>query len=85
MTYEIDHDALYPRTPAERYRIYERGAEQLRVLATAASMEAVGCALGQLHEDARSVGEHLGDDGPVGVYDAIERDWILSPFRPRAT
>lgn len=80
-------DELYPRTLAERYRLYQRRGDELEVLATAPDMAGVGLAIGTLDEDARAAGGRLADGGPVGVLDTCPGgvpsetgDWIVKPW-----
>lgn len=80
MTPGIAHDIIYPRTPAERLRLYERHSDgTLRVLATCATGDAVLVAIRQLREDATAAGTSWLD-GTFGLYDAIDHDWIIPPF-----
>ena len=81
--YVIDSDALYPRDAENRFRLYGLRGKALDVLATCGDLEAVGVAVGQLHEDAKVVGGVFGDSGSFGLLDAVAGEWIVSPFRPK--
>lgn len=78
--YELDQDIVYPRDADHRYRLYARENDTLSVLACAPSPESVGAAVFQLHADQKEHGETLGDLGALGVYDAIDREWIVLPW-----
>lgn len=74
-----------PVDVAERYRIYAvRGSSQ-RCLATTPTPGGVGVALVQLHEDAKAVDRRLADEGRIGVYDALLREWIVLPYGRKET
>ena len=71
---------VYPRTEEFRYRVYENGPGGLRCLA-AAPASGLGLALVTLDADACEAGGRLDGAGTVGVLDAVERRWIVTPFR----
>ena len=80
MTDVIDHDLIYPRDDLHRFRLYGRTTAGLTVLAAAPDLSSVGVAIGQIHADIAAEGETLGDLGQTGIYNAIDRKWIVSPF-----
>jgi hypothetical protein len=84
-SFVLDSDVLYPRNDEERYRLYGLRGKALDVLATCGDLEAVGVAVGQLHEDAKAVGGVFGDSGSFGLLDSVAGEWIVNPFRPKAT
>lgn len=95
MTHEIDidNDALWPREPRYRYRIYAVVGQDLRVLCATATPAGIGAALVEMHKDAKSVGQRLADEGRIGVLDVMaeeshgERahgDWIVLPWDRRS-
>ena len=77
----VDADALYPRDEENRYRIYLRQGEELKVIATAGDAEALGVALVTLHRDAAP--GRIYDDGSVGILDCVAREWIVLPWQRR--
>lgn len=76
----IDHDEIYPRDELHRFRLYGRRARGLSVLVAAPSLEAIGTAIGQLHEDQKEAGLKLGDLGATGILDVVEGEWIVNPW-----
>lgn len=93
VTFEIEHEDLWPRDAEHRYRIYAvRGAgrsyEDREVLCATASPEGIGAALVQLHEDEKAAGRRLADRGRIGVLDVLggddgKGDWIVLPWDRR--
>lgn len=81
--FTIDHDLIYPRDDDHRFRIYARQGDKLDVLAVARDASSVGSAIFQLHDDQKENGETLGDLGALGVYDAVDREWIVLPWHRR--
>lgn len=73
---------VWPRDDENRWRIYARRGDRLEVLAATGTAAGVGVALVTLDEDARDAGEPdgLGSYGAVGVLDATEGRWLLSPW-----
>lgn len=80
VAYEIDSDALYPRDPAHRWRIYARRGVELDILCATDSPGGIGEALVQLDLDERERGLRLVDRGAIGVLDAVEAYWLLMPW-----
>lgn len=78
--YVIDIDDLYPRDAEHRFRIYGCRGDSLDVVAVASDLASVGVAIGQIHEDMRSVGGDLGDLGAFGLLDAVAGEWLIKPF-----
>lgn len=69
-------------SPEERFRLYlvPVGEPLPAPAAYAPDMAGIGTAIQTLHEDEKLVGRRLSDRGIVGVYDALEREWIVLPF-----
>lgn len=70
----------WPRDEENRYRLYLRQVEELSVLAAGPSLQAIGCAFGQLLKD----GEISATDR-VGVLDTFASEdetgeWIVNPY-----
>lgn len=80
MSYVIAIDDLYPRDEAHRWRIYVRRGAELDVVAATDSPAGIGEALVHLDLDEREIGQRLSDRGAVGVLDAVERTWLVSPW-----
>lgn len=80
MTFVLDHDAIWPRDEQHRFRLYGRTGDDLRVLAAAPSLEAIGTAIAGCDGDQREAGEEFGDLGQIGILDVIDRRWIVNPF-----
>lgn len=78
--YAIDVDVLYPRTDAERFRLYARRGSDLQVLATTDTAGGIGEAIVQIDADQAEIGQQLGDLGALGVLDAVAGRWIVSPW-----
>lgn len=78
--YEIAHDVLYPRDEQHRYRVYAVAGKEMTVLACCPDPGGIGCALVQINEDEKSRGRRLVDLGKIGVYDAINGEWIVLPW-----
>jgi len=81
VSYSLPSDELYPRDEAHRLRVYARKGKDLRVLACC-GVDSLGVTLVQLDADERDQGggRSLGDLGAIGVLDAVERRWLVSPW-----
>ncbi len=77
--YVIPSDALYPRDDAHRFRVYARKLDRLTVVA-ATDTDGLGRTLLELDNDQREHGERLTDLGNIGILDAVERRWLVSPW-----
>lgn len=90
--FTLDHDDLWPRDAAHRYRIYAvRGPRDgdLEVLAATDSAGGIGEAIVALNEDEkeRSPRRRLYDRGRIGVLDTMpggkpsaKGEWIILPW-----
>lgn len=67
-------------TDDERYRVYAVAGNRRDVLATAPDPGGVGQALVALNDDEKARGRRLVDLGKIGVYDALEHEWIVMPW-----
>lgn len=83
--FTIDHDDLWPRDEAHRYRLYAVRGDEREVLAATPTMGGIGLAIGIIHDDCKQAGKRLADLGMVGIYDAINGEWILLPFTRQET
>jgi hypothetical protein len=80
-------EALWPRIPEFRYRLYAvlPGCSP-EVLAAAPDMEGIGVAILTLHEDEKQAGGCLADRGRIGVLDTAPApgrasgEWIVLPW-----
>lgn len=84
---ELTDDDLYPRDELHRWRIYAVTGDERRVLATSPTAAGIGVALVTMHEDARSAGRRLVDEGRIGVLDCLPGgkpsptgEWLVSPY-----
>lgn len=69
--------------PNECFGLYvfdgRRGRGGLRQLATAPTLQGIGCALATNIEDCQEADKPF-PEGFVGVRDIVNRKWIISPF-----
>lgn len=75
MAYQIDD--FYPRDEAHRFRIYARRGDDLRVVAAGPDIHVM---LTTLDEDAEREGEHLYEQGALGILDAVRGRWLVHPW-----
>lgn len=84
--FEIDHDDLWPRDLAHRFRLYGVIAGGFDVLAAAPTMAGIGLAIWAIHDDQRQIGRRLADLGRTGILDVVpdppnpRGEWIVLPF-----
>jgi hypothetical protein len=85
-----DTDDLWPRVPEFRYRLVAVIGDTRHVLAAAPDGAGIGQAIVTLHEDAKSVGRRLCDEGRIGVLDVLpdepghpDGEWIVLPYDRR--
>ena len=84
---EIDIDSVWPRTEEYRFRLYAVVGDERDVLAAAADMEGIGCAIATLHDDQKLIGRRLDDLGRIGILDVMPGgnpapagEWIVTPY-----
>jgi len=61
--------------PEERYRLYVRRGQDLRLLATMPDPQSAGVALATLHSEGE-----WGDHDRVGLLDGVQHVWLVNPF-----
>lgn len=83
-------DELWPRDLDHRYRLCAVVGDSVRVLAAAPDAGGLGAAIVTLHEDARTVGRRLADEGRIGVLDVMPDGlparrgvWVVLPYDRR--
>lgn len=80
----VDFDDIYPRDENHRYRLYAVVGDERKVLAAGPDP---GVMILTLHEDARSAGRRLADEGRIGLLDTMPDGkpsargvWIIQPW-----
>lgn len=80
-------DTIYPRDADHRYRLYAVLGDERRVLAAAPDAGSLGLMIVTLHEDAKTAGRRLADEGRIGVLDTMPGgklsptgEWVIQPY-----